>query len=188
MKAGHLQRSGSQVWICLWPLKSLRHRNRSSPPHRGGLPQKNYDSLELPLHCPHWPPFMRRKCRYSLIMLIEFSLQSQALMCKTMQSKFTHPQNMLLLLCPTQLFSDYFTSTASIQLQDFICLEVDLTKRMTHHCSSFALSTVSVSFMSFYVSHLRNKRAHTHTVLKAWLMFNILGGNLLLSVLCTRVQ
>lgn len=126
---------------------------------------------------------MRRKCRYSLIMLIECQSTVTSVNVQDHAKQVHTPQNMLLLLCPTQLFSYYFTSTASIQLQDFICLEVDLTKRMTYHCSSFSLSTVSVSFMSFYVSHLRNKRAHTrtHTVLKAWLMFNILEGNLLLS-------
>lgn len=125
---------------------------------------------------------MRRKCRYSLIMLIECQSTVTSVNVQDHAKQVHTPQNMLLLLlCPTQLFSDYFTSTASIQLQDFICLEVDLTKRMTYHCSSFSLSTVSVSFMSSYVSHLRNKRAHTHTHTLAWLMFNILEGNLLLS-------
>lgn len=39
-----------------WPLRSLRHHNRSSPPHRGGPLLRNYASLVPPLHFPHWRP------------------------------------------------------------------------------------------------------------------------------------
>ncbi len=82
LQNAHLQTHGPEdlaVCTCFWPSMSPRHRNRSSPPHREGLPPRNYASLEPPLYFLRWRPIKKTD---KFICLIEFSPESQALMCR----------------------------------------------------------------------------------------------------------
>lgn len=128
MQNAHLQKCGpedSVVWICVWPLTSLRHRNRSSPPHREGLLPRNYASLEPPLHFLHWQPVKNKqtKCATWSLSVSSNSAWSQGL-CSAEASQYWVLATNIYLYISSVGFS--FCTCSPTQIQWLGCIAVKL--------------------------------------------------------------